>query len=167
MRVDLLGHLFAPRIMSAAIRVLAIAVFRAGDRILVARGVDPSSGAGFYRPLGGGVELGERAADALRREIREELGATIEDPRLLGVLENLFEYAGRPGHEIIFVFDARFSDPSLYLRAELPVTEPGTGWEAARWVGIEALSSGPEPLVPDGLLRLLHAHPDQRSPDVS
>jgi ADP-ribose pyrophosphatase YjhB (NUDIX family) len=138
-----------------AIRILAIAVFRMGDRILVARGIDPSSGEPFYRPMGGGVEFGERAADALRREIAEELGATIESPRLLGVLENLFEYAGRPRHEIVFVFDARFSDPSWYDRAELPVTEAGTGWEPARWIAIQALSSGPERLVPESLLPLL------------
>ena len=137
------------------IRVLAIGVFREGDRILVARGVDPATGEPFYRPLGGGVEFGERAETALRREIAEELGGTIGELRLIGVLENIFEYAGRPGHEIIFVFDARFSDPLWYLRPELPVTEAGTGWEPARWISIEALSSGPERLVPDGLLPLL------------
>lgn len=143
--------------MSGEIRVLAIAVFREGDRILVARGVDPGTGEPFYRPLGGGVEFGERAEAALRREIAEELGGTIEEPRLLGVLENVFEYAGRAGHEIVFVFDARFSDPSWYLRPELPVTEAGTGWEPARWLPIEALSSGPERLVPHGLLALLQS----------
>jgi ADP-ribose pyrophosphatase YjhB (NUDIX family) len=138
-----------------SIRVLAIAVFRGGDRILVARGADPASGEPFYRPLGGGVEFGERAETTLRREIAEELGGAIEEPRLIGVLENIFEYAGRLGHEIIFVFDARFSDPSWYLRPELPVTEAGTGWEPARWISVEALSSGPERVVPAGLLPLL------------
>jgi ADP-ribose pyrophosphatase YjhB (NUDIX family) len=137
------------------IRVLAIGVFREGDRILVARGVDPGSGEPFYRPLGGGVEFGERAESALRREMAEELGAAIEEPRLLGVLENIFEYAGRAGHEIVFVFDARFSDPTWYLRPELPVTEAGSGWEPARWISVDALASGPERLVPAGLLPLL------------
>ena len=148
--------------MSADIRVLAIAVFRTGDRVLVARGVDPASGDPFYRPLGGRVEFGERATIALSREIAEELGGTIEDLHLLGVLENLFEYAGSPQHEIVFVFDARFSDPSWYSRAELPVTEAGTGWEAARWISIQALSSGPERLVPEGLLPLLRAQGNVR-----
>jgi ADP-ribose pyrophosphatase YjhB (NUDIX family) len=143
--------------VSAGIRVLALGVFRSGDRVLVARGVDPASGEPFYRPLGGGVEFGERASDALRREIAEELGGTIEDPRLLGVLENLFDYAGRPGHEIAFVFDARFGDPSWYLRDELPVTEAGSGWEPARWVPVAALARAPARLVPDGLLSLLGA----------
>lgn len=141
--------------MSGRIRALAIGVFRAGDRILLARGVDPESGEPFYRPLGGGVEFGERAEDALRREIAEELGAEIAAPRLLGVLENLFDYAGRPGHEIVFVFDARFADPSLYSRPAIPVTEAGTGWEDARWISLPRLAAGPDRVVPDGLLPLL------------
>ncbi len=126
-------------------------------RVLVARGVDPATGEPFYRPLGGGVEFGETAAAAVRREIMEELGASIDAPTQLGVLENVFEYAGRPGHEIVFVFDARFSDPSMYQRPELPVTETGSGWRAARWMSIEALAAGAEPLYPDGLLSLLRA----------
>jgi ADP-ribose pyrophosphatase YjhB (NUDIX family) len=145
--------------MSSGIRVLAIAVFRAGDRVLLARGTDPGSGESFYRPLGGGVEFGERAAAALRREIAEELGATIEEPRLLGVLENLFQYAGRPHHEIVFVFDAKFGDASWYERTAPPVIEDGTGWEDARWISIQELSTGPERVTPDGLLPLLQAGP--------
>lgn len=150
--------------MPGDIRVLAIAVFRDGDRILAARGADPETGEPFYRPLGGGVEFGERAETALRREIAEELGGMIEEPRLLGVLENLFEYAGRAGHEIIFVFDARFSDPSWYGHPELPVTEAGTGWEPARWISVEALSSGPHRVAPDGLLPLLRTQTGYGSP---
>ena len=154
--LSLLDRILSSR-MPDRIRVLAIAVFRAGDRILLARGVDPVSGEAFHRPLGGGVEFGERAADALRREIAEELGAAIEEPRLLGVLENRFEYAGGPRHEIVFVFDARFSDTSLYDRSALPVIEAGTGWEDARWISLQALSDGSERITPDGLLPLLQA----------
>jgi ADP-ribose pyrophosphatase YjhB (NUDIX family) len=146
-----------PTAMSPRIRVLAIGVFRVGDRILLARGTDPGSGEAFYRPLGGGVEFGERAADALGREIQEELGTTITGPRLLGVLENLFEYDGRQGHEIVFVFDATFSDPSWYERAALPVVEAGTGWEDARWIPIRALAEGAVRVTPAGLLQLLEA----------
>ena len=141
------------------IRVIAIGLFRIGDRILVARGVDPGSGEGFYRPLGGRVEFGERAASALSREIAEELGCTIEDLHVVGVLENLFEYAGRPHHEIVFVFDARFADATWYDRAELTVIETGTEWEPARWLSIDTIASGPERLVPSGLLALLTSFP--------
>lgn len=143
--------------MAPRIRVLAIGVFSAGDRILLARGTDPVSGEPFYRPLGGGVEFGERAADALGREMEEELGAKIEEPRLLGVLENLFEYAGRAHHEIVFVFDARFADPSLYARDAISVTDTGAEWEDARWISLPSLSTGTHRVVPGGLLPLLQA----------
>jgi ADP-ribose pyrophosphatase YjhB (NUDIX family) len=137
-----------------SIRVLALGVFRKGDRVLLARGRDPATGAPFLRPLGGGVEFGERAAEALRREIGEELGAPVGEPRLLGVLENRFEYAGRPGHEVVFVFEARFADASWYER-ELAVVEEGAGWEAVEWVPLDALAGGATPLTPDGILALL------------
>lgn len=39
-----------------------------------------------WRPLGGTIEFGERAADALRREMVEEIGQAIAEPTLLAVL---------------------------------------------------------------------------------
>jgi ADP-ribose pyrophosphatase YjhB (NUDIX family) len=68
----------------------------------------------FYRPLGGGIEFGETAEEALRRELREELDVELGTARLIGVLENLFRFRGVPGHEIVFVFDAVVADPGFY-----------------------------------------------------
>jgi ADP-ribose pyrophosphatase YjhB (NUDIX family) len=136
------------------IRVLAIGVFRHGNRILVSEGIDPTTGKRFYRPLGGALEFGEWAADALRREIVEELDLAIEQPTLLGVLENHFTYDGRAGHEIVFAFDARFVDASAYERDELPFIE-GTLRGTACWIDLNDLRSGSKPVYPDGLLDLL------------
>ena len=61
------------------IRVIAIGIFTRGTELLVFQGYDKVKGSFYYRPLGGGVEPGERAADALRREIREELGEEITE----------------------------------------------------------------------------------------
>ena len=55
--------------------------------LLVSQHADPS-GAPFQRPLGGHVEFGERALDALHREFQEELAQRLADVRLLGVLED-------------------------------------------------------------------------------
>ena len=57
---------------------------------------------------GGHVEFGERAAEALAREMREELGATLRTGRFLGVCESSFAQTGRSGrqrhHEVNMVF---------------------------------------------------------------
>ena len=72
----------------ARVRPLAIVVVRHPDgRVLVAPGFDHVKGQRFYRPLGGEVEFGERAEEAARREIQEEIGAEVEDLRLLATFE--------------------------------------------------------------------------------
>lgn len=59
---------------------------------------------GYHRLIGGGVELGETHSDAVRREVSEELSATVLDLRYLGVVENIFQIGGEVGHEIVFVY---------------------------------------------------------------
>ena len=46
-----------------------------------------------------GIEHGEYAIDAIRREMREEIGAELDNIVLLGTLENIFTFAGTAGHE--------------------------------------------------------------------
>ena len=140
---------------SPGIRPKAVCVVRRGDEILVSAASDSVKGETFYGPLGGGVEFGELAADAVRREIREELGAELAEVRLLAVLENIFTYEGRPGHEITFVFLGTFADAALYERDELRWTESdGTLW-VARWMPLEHFANGGPPLYPTGLYELL------------
>jgi ADP-ribose pyrophosphatase YjhB (NUDIX family) len=98
------------------IRTIVLGIFRHEDRLLVFRGDDPSRNVVFYRPLGGGVEFGERSCDAFVREMREELGAEVTDVHFLGTLENIFTHRGKRGHEIVLLYAARFADPTLYTR---------------------------------------------------
>ena len=81
------------------IRVKAMAYLpnAAGTHHAVLKASDPSDGRTFHRLLGGGVEPGERSEEAVVREIAEELRATLLEPRLLGVLENVFTYDGQSG----------------------------------------------------------------------
>jgi ADP-ribose pyrophosphatase YjhB (NUDIX family) len=137
------------------IRPLAICVFRRDDRcILVAPGYDAVKRQHFYRPLGGGIDFMERAEDAARREIKEELGTDVEIVRLLGISENIFTYLGRPGHELVWTYEARFQDQSFYARDVLLANESGTAFEV-RWVPLALFENGEAPLYPDGLLALL------------
>ncbi|MET4782178.1 NUDIX domain-containing protein [Glaciihabitans sp. UYNi722] len=64
---------------------------------------------GFHRLIGGSVELGETSLQAFKREIREEFGATVVHPELLGVVENIFTLDKEPGHEIVFIFGSRLA----------------------------------------------------------
>jgi ADP-ribose pyrophosphatase YjhB (NUDIX family) len=91
--------------------------------------------------------------DAIVREVEEELSAEITELELLGVLENVFRFDGSPGHEIVFVYDARFIDGSIYERSEVTGIE-GDEEFTAHWIDPKAPKNG-WPLYPDGLLALL------------
>lgn len=132
------------------IRPIALAVVRRDNDLLVFRGEDPDSAAPVYfRPLGGGIDFGETAEEALRREFVEELGASLGSVQLLGVLEDRFELAGVPGHEIVFVFAAELADA-----VELPAVVADTG-EAVSWEPMDNFVSGAATLYPEGLVTLL------------
>jgi ADP-ribose pyrophosphatase YjhB (NUDIX family) len=135
------------------IRVLALAIIRRGGEMLLMEGYDPAKGQTFYRPLGGGVEFGERAHDALIREFTEELGAELVNISSLGTLENIFTFNGKPGHEIILLFEADFADETLYARNDLMVVEPGARLPTA-WKRLADLNAA-TPLYPEGLSDLL------------
>ena len=136
------------------IRPIALCLFRQDDRILVYEDIDSVKQQRFGRPLGGGLDFGESSKAAIIREIREELGADIKAPQLLGVLESVFQYEGQPGHEIVFVYNAQFVDGALYDRAELTVQE-GKRRFKARWRSLDQLRGDPVWLVPEGLWQYL------------
>jgi 8-oxo-dGTP pyrophosphatase MutT (NUDIX family) len=136
------------------IRHLAICIFHHHGRILVNPFHDPVKGHYLYRPLGGGIEFGERSSEAIVREIREELDLPISDLRLLGTLESIFNWLGKPGHEVVQVYDARFDDPLLYERPWLEGVESNGETFRAVWCDSASFSAD-SPLVPEGLAELL------------
>lgn len=60
--------------------------------IVLVRGRDPGKG-GWDLP-GGFVDPGETAEEALRREVREEIGLEVATMRYLGSWPNVYEYRG-------------------------------------------------------------------------
>ena len=113
---------------------------------------DDAGGIKGWRPLGGGIEPGERAAEALRRELMEELGLAIAEPKLLAVIENLFEHHGTPGHEIVFVLETAFRDAQAYRREVFNFGDGGDLACQARWMAIAKFRAGEERLFPAELI---------------
>jgi len=132
---------------------VSLAVIRRGDDVLVYRGQSRVEPRPYFRPLGGGIEFGERAEAALHRELMEELGVEVTDAHVLGVLENIFNNDGELRHEIVFVFEARLVDRTLYDRNELwPSLDEGN---PVSWQPLGRFIRGQASLYPEGLLDLL------------
>ena len=125
-------------------------LFDAGRVLLVERGNPPLQG--VWSLPGGVVEAGERLADALHREIREETGLAI---RLLDIVE-VFERIlrdpdGRPEYHYVLI-DYLCEKTGGELR-------PGDDVSLARWVDRDHLSDYP---LTDGLLPVIEKAYDLR-----
>lgn len=97
------------------------------------------------------IEFGEHSSDALKREIIEETGQEITDLKYITTVENIFTYEGKSGHEIVMVYDAEFTDKSLYEMEYIDVTE-GEIWCKAYWLNINDCKNGKVTLYPEGIL---------------
>ena len=138
------------------VRPIAIAVFQRDEQILAAPVHNDAGQICGWRPLGGEIEPGEKAEAALIREISQETGQQIDGLERLGVLENLFEHEGTPGHEIVFVYRARFCEPAIYDADQLAFRDgPDQREEAAKWLSLARVRAGRIALYPGGLADLL------------
>jgi len=136
------------------VRAVALGVFRRAGQIVCAPVYGDAGPIIGWCPLGGPVAFGEHAADALPRAIHESTGQDIADIALLGVLENLYTHEGAPGHEIVFAFSARFTNPDIYTADALAVTQDGHADEA-KWIPLAKARAGRLRLMPAGLTDLL------------
>ncbi|MHB8572125.1 MAG: NUDIX hydrolase [Candidatus Dormibacteria bacterium] len=141
----------------ARIRPVALALIAHRGSILVFRGRDHVKNQEFHRPLGGGINFGETAVAAVRRELLEEAHVELAQVSLLGVLENLFTLNGHPGHEVVFIFSCRLAEDSLH-GADFSgrCNDNGTPIEV-EWVPLETFRQGLARLYPSGLLELVTA----------
>ena len=144
-----------PFLTQQQIRPIALCIFRRDQSILVAEGYDHHKQQTFYRPPGGGLMFGEYSWETVRREIKEELGEDIKNLTFLGPTENVFQYEGEQGHEIVFIFEGEFANKRPYQVDELVGHEDnGTAFRAV-WKPIADFRRKKAILYPDGLLDYL------------
>jgi 8-oxo-dGTP pyrophosphatase MutT (NUDIX family) len=94
---------------------------------------------GKYHPPGGGISLGERLEDALKREVREETGLEVEVERLAHFAELFFYYdpSGTAYHGLHFYYVCR--PTTLGLLDDTQVKDDAA--EKPRWMGIQGLQA--------------------------
>ena len=147
------------------IRPLAICVFRHNNRILVAEGYDSVKDEVFYRPLGGGIEFGETGKETVCRELMEEVNVEVDEDslRYLGAVENMFTFNGRPGHEIVLIYDGTLKEPGLYNQAAIVGKEANGEGVQATWKSIDEFGEGKSILYPTGLVEMLIAQAEHNT----
>ncbi|NSZ87254.1 NUDIX domain-containing protein (plasmid) [Agrobacterium tumefaciens] len=137
---------------SSVIRIKALGLHWRGPRLLAFEVYDHEGRLKGVRPLGGGVEFGECAKDAVIREFKEEID--IEVSILAGpmVLENVFVHEGERRHEILFIFDLAFPPGAFEAQERIRFQEDdGTSMVAAWYDPRELDMDGSPELYPNGL----------------
>ena len=118
-----------------AIHVVAAAVIDAAGRVLIAQRPEGKHLAGGWEFPGGKLEPGEERAAGLARELREELGITIETPRPLIRVRHAY-----PAREVLLDVLFASSGQALVLRT---VRGLGHGLDESAIAAAEAIRFRP------------------------
>lgn len=135
-----------------SIRNVALGVVIKDNKLLVENGTDKVKGITFYRCLGGGIEKNELPDEAVKREFAEELNINITVKKELGVIDSVFTYNGKNGHEIVYLFDIEIPDEK-YNETYI-ITDNGKTF-TAEWIDINQFKTNKKILFPEGMLKYL------------
>lgn len=133
------------------IRIKALAWIEDKGFLFVVKMHDSVKEDDYYRPVGGSVEFGERAHEAVIREVQEELNTEIALIAPPFVVENLFTCDGKAGHEVDFLFPARFTDIGFYQHKIYDLVEANGDKAEAMWIPIMDCITKKLRLVPEEL----------------
>ena len=139
----------SPEYELAGIETIARGVCVKDGHVLVCRNRKVGN---LYFP-GGHIEFGETGAEALVREVREEMGVESSAREFLGCCEHRFDQHGKPHAEINLVYALEI--PSLAPDEAVPSQED---WIAFEWMPVgELAGSAVEPAVLRGRVLDWHA----------
>lgn len=103
------------------LNVRTTGVFENNGKILVHK----CSSDGHYALPGGRIQATEDSIAALKREVDEELGLSIENISFMAVVENFFKVPEAKFHEYMWVIRGEFKDKSVYSQEKLYGKEAG------------------------------------------
>ena len=109
----------------------------------------------FFRLIGGHIEFGESASDALIREFKEEIDEEIKIVQKLDVFENIFIYKGSPQHEFVSLFEVEFLNKDIYDIDNIVGCEGPYRTFNAKWIDNNQFLSGQKVLYPPEVLDYL------------
>ena len=118
-----------PEYELAGIEVIARGIAIEGGKVLLCQA---KGGSSTYLP-GGHIEFGELGRDALRREVKEELGLEADVGRFITAVENIFTQHGKPHQEVNLVFEMTIPEGSEIKSME--------DWISFKWCDISDIDS--------------------------
>lgn len=108
---------------------IVVGIVRQGNQLLLVKNQADGTEAVWSLP-GGVIEAGETLADALKREMAEETGLSVETFELAYLTENFIEQFN--AHSLVTYFDCA-------VTGELSLNDPDREVVACQWVPIEQL----------------------------
>jgi len=137
--LDLYGNTYHVTADQLTWRPAAYAIIVADGKILLMKE------RGLFHMPGGGIDLGELPEDGVIREVKEETGLTVTNPRLAGTLSTFFTHTRNPAMEaahvqsLLLYFHCDVIDGSLSTDG-LEEDEKLYGLEP-EWVSIEDIDT--------------------------
>ena len=122
------------------------------NKVLLCKCFDQINKVVYYILPGGGIQQEERSEEAVRREIREELGSELQDLIFLKEFINDYEENGVKKEQTIFLFKGSVVDQSLYLQNNFPLFDHPS--ISAEWILIDDVLNNRIILHPSGIKEL-------------
>ncbi len=130
-------------------RPSAYAIIKKGDKVVMLR----NKGNGKIWLPGGAIEIGEKIAEGLKREIEEEIGIEVEVGKLLLAKENFFYYQplDEAYHAFLFFYQCK------YISGELKKESNDLESKNPRWIRIQDIKKEDLSDMKDDVFKLLNS----------